>query len=641
MLVTRQADYQRLLREAVAAGKQRDYLRAVDLLTQITSETDSLPIAFLYLGRGYHALKRFDLAIQPLKYFIELNPNSTAGYLFLGRAYLALGIPAAAVQNLKKVLDLHPDSVAALSLIGIAYLRARRPEIAAGYLERAVSLDPENRKLYTGYLNALLVQALRLFRRGDLDLARQMLEFVEQRGNTGILVQLHLAIVCREQGDLAGALSHYDAAVRISPEDPVIRLQRAELLHRAGRKKQAEEELRSLDILPQPDQFSWDPAATDRVLAIQSFRKGDHHQAIFYAEKVLHRAPKDVEMHLLVGESYRVLQDFEKASNHFMRARDVDRNLLEPHYGLAMVHWQKEQWNETLGELKIVDRIDPDNPISSYYSALCACKLEESSEKTIPALQSEIRRAGPDAFLFSALGEEYIRSGRTELAEKWFKKAIQLVESHQAAYLGLIRVYRGLGQGREAQEAYSNYLARFSNDPEIRREFIHFLVDAHDYVDAAVEIEHYIPYQRRDKKLKRLLALCKRKSGKYRDAAVIYRQLLRDEPMNEELLRSLIYCMEKLGNRENALQLLEKAVEHFKQPSVTLLLILGVLHYKSENIEKALSAFRRAEELSKGDWRIHRNIAMVYQKQGLQSLADKHLAKSERLKKGAVAAAPD
>ncbi len=631
-----QAEYAAMFAEALKAGGERDYQRSAELLGRITSETDGVPKAYLYLGRSYHALGRYDLAIPPLKYFIELRPASSAGHLFLGRAYLALGAPALAVRSLKRALALKPGSATALALIGLAYLKARRPEIAADYLGRAVALAPGNAKLYTGYLNTLLVQAIRVFRRGELDLSRQMLEFIQGKRGDGILVDLHLAVIYREQGKLREALERYDSAILQAPQDPSIRFQRATVLHLLGERAAAAEELRGLNILSKPEQFSWDPESTNRVSATQYFRKAQYREAIRSAEQVLHASPKDVDMHLLVGEAHRILKNFERASNHFARVLDVKPRLLEPRYGLAMIHWENERWSEMRRELARIERIDPGNDVSSYYACLCACKLKEPSEKTIPALQAEIRKSGPDPFLFSALGEEYIRGGAAGLAEKWFKKAIVLAEDHRPAYLGLIAVSALSGDKGEASSAYEAYLARFPDDFDVRKDFIRFLVDAKEYAKAVSQVEKYVPYRKKDGKLLRLLALCYRKSGRLRQAATLYRRLLREEPSNEELLRSLIYCMEKVGNRENALVLLEKAVAYLdEKTSPTLLLMLGVLYYKSDSMEKAMSAFRKVTETSVDDWRAYLNIGMIYKRQGAAPFADKYFAKAEALKQKA------
>lgn len=635
----RSEDYEKLLRDAIKAGQQRKYPRAIELLTRITSETDRFPQAFLYLGRGYHAVGRYDLAIRPLEYFVEANPDVSAGYFFLGRAYLALDIPSSAVVNFKRVLEFDPDSPQTIGLIGIAYLKAHRPEIAANYLGRAVELDPDNKMLYTAYLNALLVQAIRVFHRGDLDLAGQMLEFILERGRDGILLHLYLAIIYREQGDLERALDEYNRALEISPDDPVILFQRAVLFHRLGDTKRAEEELRDLDMVQDAEAFSWDSPNTDRVVAIQHFQKTQYIKAIFFAEKVLRNESKDVDMHLLVGESYRNLGEFEKAGNHFHRVLDVDRNRLEPRYGLALIAWQRAAWSELMAELDAIERIDPGNETGRYYAALCACQLDYPTEETIPGLQEQIRSSGPDAFLLSALGGEYVKAGMSELSEKWFQKALKLSPNHRPAHLGLLFLYRELEDADKTRETYENYLSIFEEDTETRRDFIHFLVDNGQFEQAATEIQKYIPVKKNDMRLQRLLALCYRRTERFREASIIYRQLLREDPKNEDNLRSLVYCMEKLGKRDEAVDLLEKALEYV-EPSPSLRLIAGVLRYKADEFERALKHFRTVTELAKNDWRGYHNMGMVYKKQGIREYAERYFAKADAVKKRQEAKLP-
>ena len=624
----RSDDYQTLFQQALKAGQNRDYPRAIDLLSRITSETDAIPQAFLYLGRSFHAIGRFDLAIQPLRYFIQVSPDSGAGYFFLGRALLALELPAHAVRNFKRVLEIEPDSVQALGLIGMAYLKAKRPELASQYLARAVVLDPENTNLYTAYLNSLLVQAIRVFHRGDLDLARQMFEFILGKGHDGILLHLYLAIIYREHGEAAMALDHYDRALKISPNDPVILFQRAVLLHQSGDVRGAEEELRRLNLVPDAKQFGWDGG--DKVAAVQHFQKGQHVKAIFFAEKVLHVEPKDVDMHLLIGEAYRALGEMEEARNHFKRVIDVNRKALEPHFGLAMISWQTEKWSELETELAAIERIDPGNTMGKYYSALCACKLMRPTEETIPALQQQIRDTGPDAYLFSALGGEYVRSGLSDLAEKWFVKALTLDENQYAAYLGLIDVYRELSDGEKTIDAYRRYLSK-TQDLRVHRDFIQFLVEAEDFENAAAEIQRYLPMRKGDSRLQRLLALCYRKTSRFREASIIYRQLLREEPKNEDNLRSLVYCMENLGNHTAAIELMERALKYIGS-SANLCLITGVLLYKSGNMERALVHFRKVVQTAKKDWRGYYNMAMVYKKQGVETFAKKYFAQAEAIR---------
>ncbi len=623
-------EYKYLLQEALKYGNKRDYVKAAGLFKKIISETDSIPEAFLYLGRSYHVLKEYKLAIQAYKYFIALQPETGAGYFFIGRAYLACNMPKFAVRYLKKAEEIQNNSSKCKSYLGFTYLKLKRPDLAVRYLEEAVELEPDNRTIYTGYLNAVFLNAVRYFYRENLDLAKQMFEFLQQAGYCNISIHLYLAIIEKDTGDYNKALYHYNEAVKISPDDSLLRFQRAGLLFLTGNKTLAVEELNKLNILDNPEDFSWDMKSINRFLAVQHFQQGKYRKAAYSGIQVL-RKEDDNDMHLLVGESYRYLEDYEKAQNHFKIVHERDRKNLESRYGLAMILWQNEEWESMLKELNLIEKIDPGNEISAYYNAMCICKLSYPAEETIPAVIEQIKTSGPDLHLLTTLGEQYIRGKITYLAEKWFKKALLLESKHKPAHLGLISVYKELGKVNKLSKQYKDYLEIFNDDLPVRKDFIQILFNEKKYKYAADEIEKALPYFQDDTNSQRLLAVCYRKTGKYLEASIIYRQLLRENLSNDLYLRSLIYCMEKDGNRKGAIKLLEKALNYLK-PSSSLLLINGVLLYKEKEMEKALASFRKVLDIKKDDWRVYNNMGLIYKEKGIDEIADKYLKKAEMYK---------
>ena len=93
-------DFSAQFQEAMEAGRSRDYPRAVELLETIIAGTDELPEAVLYLGRGYHAMGRWEEALQAFRNFIRLKPDTSAGYFFAGRVFLTLDLPTHAYKYL-------------------------------------------------------------------------------------------------------------------------------------------------------------------------------------------------------------------------------------------------------------------------------------------------------------------------------------------------------------------------------------------------------------------------------------------------------------------------------------------------------------------------------------------------------------
>ncbi len=625
------SQHENLLAMALQAGKERDYVKASNLLLRIVSETDNLPVAYLYLGRSYHALGNLDLAIQFLKYFTQVKPDVGAGHFFLGRAYLTRRLPLRAVSELEAAVLLDPNNSQAHTLLGLAYLHNRETSSAAQSLGRAVELDAENSELYDAYRHTLLVDAVRVYRSGDLDLARQMFGFLLDAGYEGPLPQLYLAALEKRSGNFGQALRWYDRVIFSNPDDPLLHLQRARVLYQLGKIKEALEIFAVFGFHFEDTGAEIDAEEIDRFMACEAYQKGHLRKAILYAKHVIKRVGRDYEMHLLLGEAFRNLGSFTKARNHFTRASEMERNRIEPLYGIAMVLWHTDRLEEMAGFLDKIDKLDPGNAIAAYYRALCLRALNAPSNEVIPELQNALRKNNPDKYLSTALGAEYLKDSRPEQAEKWFKKALQFSEFHQEALQGLIETYKTLKADEKSVAIYEKYLEKFPRDLQTRNGFIHLLLDLERHEDAAEQIQAAISLTEDDVELRKLLAYCNRETGQFREAAVIYRNLLKSDPNNEGYLRALCYCLDSSGNRKMSVELLQKAFSYIT-PSIDLRLIYGVLLYRENRLDEALSQFREVLNKSKNDWRAYKNMAMIYRRRGLGDFAEKYLARAEEYK---------
>ena len=218
------------------------------------------------------------------------------------------------------------------------------------------------------------------------------------------------------------------------------------------------------------------------------------------------------------------------------------------------------------------------------------------------------------------------------LADKWLKKAIQLQEDNHEAYINLITLYFSQELYTELIPVYEQYFSVFPDDRSRRKDFITLLMAREKYEDAIQQILKYLPYRTKDEMTKRLLAICYRKTGKYRDAAILYKELLMKQPKSEEYIKSIVYCYEKMGKVQFAADFLGRALKEVEH-SLSLLLILGTLRYKTGDEESALKIFREAADASPKDSRAYRNIAIVYKNKGFTDMSDKFLRHAREIEK--------
>ena len=595
------------------------------------------PQALLYLGRSRHALGQYELAVQALGFYVREKPDSAAGHFFLGRSYLSLGALSPAVRCLRRSIECNPEFASAWGLLGLAYAKGRRFERAVDAFARALTLDPKNPRLHTGYLNASLVYAIRLFYQGRFaDSGRVFNEVLRQR-DTSILPHLYLASIYRELGRENLALYHMDAASQLAPNDPFLHLQKALILLAQGQPQQALAEIREGSrLLAAGSGPAGKPEEVLRFIAVNLFGQKRFREAIFYASKLLRASYDDAPLHALVAESYKSLGDLAKARNHYERALAADKGSRELRHGLLAVLWQKGDYDELAEEAARILRKDPHDEVGGYFNSLALSRSQGPIEEVLARLQAQLKVRGPDPLLMAELGAAYLRAGLPDLAEGWLVRTLRIQENDPSVLETLAGVYSALSKRSQEQETWRRYLAVRPDDRPVRRRLLRLLLAGGAFGEAAEEIARLLPLEPRSTRLRSLLALCYRRSGRYADALVILRELLRSAPGSQEHAKPVVYCLDKMGSRQVAFAFLESFMKEHGE-SLSLVLILGVLHYQEKDLAKSAAAFRRAIALAPRSWRAHRNLGMVYRKTGNSVFAEKFLAKAAEYRKAAEA----
>jgi tetratricopeptide (TPR) repeat protein len=627
---------QELFGRALEAGRNRDYQLAIELLQEVLVQSDQFPAALLYLGRAYHAAGDFNRAIQALQFYLKLEPDSAEGHFFLGRAYFTLGLLGHAFRHLETSTTLDGSFVPALGLLGLTLLKRGRPQTAISVFERALSLEPGNQRIFTGYLNALLTNGIRLFRRHHYEEARDTLLFIRKHRPDSLVAHLYLASIYRELGDRELSLLHFEEAGHLAPDDPVLHLQKAILYLQQGNNPAAFEEMtEAMQRLGSQKISTQDVQSLLRIMTIVLFQNQRHREALESARRVLRISYRDGDMHAIMAESFSKLGELKKAKNHYLRALDTDKNRLEFNYGLAAVLWEQGDYEELSSVLDRILRLHPEDEYALYYRALSLPCLVDDVRQTISALQEQIRRSGPDPHLMNALGQEYLRADLPELAEGWFKRTLKRAADFEQALAKLIEVYVRLEDKSKLLRAYADYLKAYPDNLELRKSYAHQLYDQGIYAKACTQLEMILPQEPKNTDFRIMLAHSYRQTAKYPEAILLYRELLLESPKELELVKPLVICMERSGKRETVILLLEKAIKLFKE-DIWLQHRLGSLYMAEGRLEKAAQTFRSVIGLAPQDWQAYGSLGELYRKMGNNEFAERFRKRSKELKDAAV-----
>lgn len=613
----------RLLEAAIKAGGKRDYRKAIEHLTLLLSRTDAFSEAFLYLGRSHYALGEYGPAIEAFRRFLDAGGDAAAGLFFLGRAYLASNRPVEASRCLKKSAEADPNKAPTWAFLGLAMLKRHRTKLAVDCLERAIGLAPQDKRVYRGYLNALYGRGVRLLGRGDADMARQLLGFVIGNGLDGAAIRLWHSKALRETGRIPEALAECEEALALAPGDPSIRWVRAGLLLAAGRQAEALSEFDAIKAQnPDLPALPADDVSLARLRVSVAFRQGRYKEAVSDAMPLLRANPKDAALRSIAAESLRALGELERSRNHWARAIEAAPEEGEFRLGLALSLYDSGDYEGSLAAAERARRLGAEAGEVDYYVALCRARLGREPAALLPLLQGLLRdpgRAGDPRLMF-ALGETLYRCGRADLAAGWFEKVLMLAPDHELSLLYRISVAESLEDEEAGIEAYAAYLGAYPDNQKIRREYVAALAASEAWAATAEAIEGGLVYGSPDLRTRRLLAASYRRAGRYRDAAIAYRDLLREEPTSAELLVGLASCLERDGKADYALALLEKAPAQAKSVAGPWL-VQAALYGRAGRNEAAISALRAALERDRSDERAWANLAALYRRQGLESMA--------------------
>ncbi|MBU0929042.1 MAG: tetratricopeptide repeat protein [Spirochaetes bacterium] len=612
--------YSALLVKAQEAGARRDYSEAESILMRIVSETDTVPEAWLYLGRARHALGDYERALSSFSSFLEYRPDDGSGWFYTGRSYLSIGRAREAATCLRSCIDKGRAGAEPWALLGFAELRLKRSAKAVEALERAVGLAPSDARIFRAYLNALYVHAIRTMSRGDPASAIGMLAFVIANGLDGSAQRLYKARALRSQGRLKEAIEDIEEAIRYSPDDASLRLHAATLRFAAGDAQGAMSEIERSGVPAESREGSpWTADAIDRYRVLVALQAGDHRTALKAALDRIRNGESDAAIRAVAAQANYELGRFDRAAAHFKRAVEADPASPELRIGLAQSLWELGDYVGARSAAKAASSRGAKREDCQYIELLCDLKAGADAAALLPKVQALLKSRPGEPRLMMALGECLYRTGRPDLADAWFSDVLRLWPDDDLALLYRISVAESLGREEEARDRCSEYLAVFPDNSAIRKDYVDLLVRSESWEAAAAAIEDGYAYSG-SRGYDGVLAVCLRNSGRYREAAALYRGLLRADPKNPELLLGLSYSLYKSGAKSIAVDLLERGAAYIGKNAEPYL-ALGVLRSRQGEAEKAAAAFLRASELAPADPRPLRNLAKLYDKAGVPDTA--------------------
>jgi tetratricopeptide (TPR) repeat protein len=278
-------------------------------------------------------LNRLDEACQDFLWVTERDPDNVRALSGLGESAWRCGRVREAIEAYTRVIDLGEAGPEVFQGRAEALAMAGLREEAAADCARSLELDPLNSDIHA--MRGLMNLELGRYDEASRDLNQAI-------ALDGDLVE---AIVARgelrdRQGDNAGAVADFAAAVRLNPEDPDLVLR-------------------------------WLRSIGDA---------GDHMTALRLLEREIRAHPNVLSLALLKGDLLAESGRPEEAEAWYRRVSHQIPNEIEPHLRLAEFHESRSESARALNELDMAIRIDLSDPFPRLMRAALLERLGRSDE---------------------------------------------------------------------------------------------------------------------------------------------------------------------------------------------------------------------------------------------------------------------
>jgi tetratricopeptide (TPR) repeat protein len=496
---------------------------------------------------------------------VERAPDDTDALYRLGLAYLSLHEARKAIAPLAALVKRDPESIDAKLLLGRAYRGAGEVEKARQLLDTALTSMPDVSALYSE--RAQLARQL-----DDLDTAAKMYRKAIELVPLDAQLHFNLGEALHQGAHLDEAMAAYRKALDLEPAFTAAKVNLGKALAEKGLYQQAKEVLTAVTR-----QTLADPEAHYN-LGVILMREGSVTQAITEFERAVAIAPRHAPALNNLGVAWDQAANDRKALEYFRRAGAADPGYAEAFFNQGMTLMKLNQ-------------------------APAATRAFEQALKLEPA------SSGP----YVQLGRLYLKQGRREYAVTAFKKALAALDEEDRstggfrqlkrlnalkqttdAYRGLALAYLSLGKVDEAVAALKTAVEKLPRDPSAREALGEAYLAQARYDEAVEQLTERLRLEpSTEARLDLARAYVKKRVS--RQAEPLYREVLRDEPDNEDALMGLVDLSVAMGSYGEARKLLEGAL--VKDPNdLQALSRKGLLASRMGRPDEALDPLERVAQ---------------------------------------------
>jgi tetratricopeptide (TPR) repeat protein len=289
------------------------------------------------LGRFYLKKKSPLLAIKWLQTSLNRNPLNDRDYFLLAKLFVKHRKYKKAKIILSKAINLEPNNVYYRSLYGKMLYELEGSDIAIGYLRNALKSFPDNAKIIGDI-------AVYYYRDGKSRAFERYLKMAQDLPNQDVHFYQFLIDASILENKTDDVINYSRHLIRLKPGDIAARMNLGAYLFENNRISDALNEFKAVD-----ERFSTYPKL-HYYLALILIKQHKYKQAMVHGQKEVENHPTKEHGHYVVGEIYRLMQDYLKAVPKLEKALSINGKFKQSLLSLAWVKF-RQNYLETAREL--------------------------------------------------------------------------------------------------------------------------------------------------------------------------------------------------------------------------------------------------------------------------------------------------
>ncbi len=408
---------------------------------------------------------------------LELDPSSESAHESLAELYEKTGEWLKAAEHYEWLAQRDPKPLFISKLIDLFRKNGSSKQQAAGY-ERIAALDPsvENLILAARTLeeNAQMSRAVPYYEK-----ALSLLPDPERAA-----VRKKLGYYFVQTGDLASAVTQYEAAAQLDSTDPNVFYNLGTLYQRTKQPRKAIGALEKADALRPGDRDTVAllveqyaavgeysklvPYVTDllksepentsyRLMLVRAYRELDDKDALIDQYEALCRlSPDNSEVFFDLGVLYFDRRDYNKSERNLKRAAELNPGHPEVHRYLYVIYKRTGKRNQAIKEAE--RHLEIDATERSLYDYLFRELKDRDPEALKVVLQEGVKALPDDGKLREYLGFVYLKEQNVPYAIAQFEQARQLSPNDISLLYQLAKLYETSGQPETALKYYERVI---------------------------------------------------------------------------------------------------------------------------------------------------------------------------------------